>query len=144
MVPLATGFDLSSIFSSGTSGVASCAVTVTVAPALEPGAWNRRQKGPLCAFFEGVYEGRKILRRRQAFTAALKGIQTGLGRLNDMQVHCKLAHRLAHSKHAHPKQTEKAFAIGLLTGKERAEAAAILVDTVKVARNIANVKPFWR
>ena len=68
-----------------------------------------------CEFFESVYEGRKVERRRKVFTTTLKGIQSGLSRLNDMQVHCKLAHRFAHSRSGVPNQTEKAFAIGLLT-----------------------------
>ena len=89
------------------------------------------------------YQGRKIERRRKEFTAALKGIQSGLGRLNDMQVHSRLAHRFARSKHRVPKQTEKAFAIGLLTGRERAEEATIFADTVKAARKISDIKSFW-
>jgi CHAD domain-containing protein len=96
-----------------------------------------------CEFFESVYEGRKVERRRKVFTATLKGIQSGLGRLNDMQVHCRLAHRFAHSKSGVPNQAEKAFAIGLLTGREHAEAAAILADAVKAARNLSDTKPFW-
>ena len=43
-----------------------------------------------CEFFESVYEGRKVERRRKVFTTTLKGIQSGLSRLNDMQVHCRL------------------------------------------------------
>jgi triphosphatase len=96
-----------------------------------------------CEFFESVHNGRKAERRRKDFTAALKGIQTGLGRLNDMQVHCRLAHRFAHSRRDDPKQTEKAFAIGMLTGRERAKAAIVLADTVKAARKISDSKPFW-
>ena len=60
-----------------------------------------------------------------------------------MQVHCRLAHRFAHSRRGDPKQTEKAFAIGILTGRERAEAALVLADTVKAARKISDSKPFW-
>ena len=96
-----------------------------------------------CEFFESVYNGRKVERRRKEFTTILKAIQSGLGRLNDMQVHCRLAHRFAHSRRGDPKQTEKAFAIGMLTGRERAEAALVLVDTVKAARKISDSKPFW-
>ena len=96
-----------------------------------------------CEFFESVYQGRKIERRRKEFTAALKGIQSGLGRLNDMQVHSRLAHRFARSKHGVPKQTEKAFAIGLLTGRERADGSDDLRDTVKAARKISDIKSFW-
>ena len=96
-----------------------------------------------CEFFESVYNGRKVEHRRKEFTTILKAIQSGLGRLNDMQVHRRLAHRFAHSRHGDPKQTEKAFAIGMLTGRERAEAAVVLVDTVKAARKISDSKPFW-
>jgi hypothetical protein len=59
-------------------------------------------------------------------------------------VHGKLAHQFAHSRRGTSKQPEKAFAIGMLTGREHAKAAAILADTVKSARKIANVQPFWR
>jgi triphosphatase len=95
-----------------------------------------------CEFFESVYEGRKVERRRKVFTTTLKGIQSGLSRLNDMQVHCRLAHRFAHSRSGVPNQTEKAFAIGLLTSREHAEAAAVLADAVKAARKISDIKPF--
>ena len=79
---------------------------------------------------------------RKVFTTTLKGIQSGLSRLNDMQVHCRLAHRFAHSRSGVPNQTEKAFAIGLLTSREHAEAAAVLADAVKAARKISDIKPF--
>lgn len=97
-----------------------------------------------CEYFASVYEGRKAERRRKEFTAALKEIQSSLGRLNDMQVHGRLAHRFAHSRRRAAKQTEKAFAIGLLTGREHAEAAAILADALKAARKVSHAKPFWR
>ena len=97
-----------------------------------------------CEFFASAYEGRKAERRRKEFTATLKGIQSGLGRLNDMQVHDRLADRFAHSRRRAAKQTEKAFAIGLLTGREHAEAAVILGDALKAAGKISGTKPFWR
>jgi inorganic triphosphatase YgiF len=97
-----------------------------------------------CEFFTYVYEGRKAARRRKEFTATLKGIQSGLGRLNDVQVHGKLAHRFAHRSRRAARQTEKAFAIGLLAGREHAEVRAILVDAIKAARRISDAKPFWR
>lgn len=96
-----------------------------------------------CEFVASVYEGRKAARRRKKLTAALKGIQSGLGRLNDIEVHGRLAHRFAHSRRQASKQTEKAFAAGLLSGREHAEAAAILADALKAARKIADTKPFW-
>jgi hypothetical protein len=61
-----------------------------------------------------------------------------------MQVHGRLAHRFAHARRRAARQTEKAFAIGLLTGREHAEAAAILADALKAARKVSDTKPFWR
>ena len=95
-----------------------------------------------CEFFAGTYAGRKATRRRKVFTAALKEIQSGVGRLNDMQVHGRLVHRFAHARRRAARQTEKAFAIGLLTGREHAEAAVI--DALKAARKVSDTKPFWR
>jgi CHAD domain-containing protein len=97
-----------------------------------------------CEFFASVYEGHKCERRRQEFAAALKGIQSALGKLNDMQIHDRLARRFTHAKPGAAKQAQKAFAIGLLTGREHAEAEAILADATKAARRVAAVKPFWR
>jgi inorganic triphosphatase YgiF len=96
-----------------------------------------------CEFFANVYTGRKAARRRKEFAATLKGIQSGLGRLNDVQVHGRLAHRFAHPGRGAARQTEKAFAIGLLAGREHAEARAILADAIEAARKISDTKPFW-
>jgi triphosphatase len=96
-----------------------------------------------CEFFASVYEGRKPERRRKRLRAALKGIQSALGKLNDIQNHGKLAHRFAHPKSGLAKDTQKAFAIGLLTGREHAKAAAILSNARKAARKVSNAKPFW-
>src|SRR5262249_16923167 len=95
-----------------------------------------------CEFFASVYDGRKIERRRKELTAALKAIQTGLGRLNDIQVHGNLPPQLPRSARGTPNQPKKAFAIGLLTAREGAEAAGILANTVKSARKISDIKPF--
>jgi triphosphatase len=96
-----------------------------------------------CEFFAGVYDGRNAARRRNKLTATLKGLQSALGKLNDMQVHGKLAHRFVHPRPKVAKQTQKAFAIGLLTGRERAEAAVILAGARKAARKVSAAKPFW-
>ena len=61
--------------------------------------------------------------RRKKLIAALKRIQSALGKLNDIQVHGRLAHRFVRPRPGVAMQTQKAFAIGLLTGREHAEAA---------------------
>ena len=96
-----------------------------------------------CEFFASVYDGRNAERRRKKLTATLKGLQSALGKLNDMQVHGKLAHRFAHPRPGVAKQPQKAFAIGLLTGREHADAAAILDGARKAARKVSDAKPFW-
>jgi inorganic triphosphatase YgiF len=96
-----------------------------------------------CEFFATVYGGRNASRRRKKLTGTLKGLQSALGKLNDMQMHGKLAHRFVHRRGV-AKQPQKAFAIGLLTGRERAQAAAILDGARKAARKVLDTKPFWQ
>jgi inorganic triphosphatase YgiF len=96
-----------------------------------------------CKFFASVYQGRKAEARRLKLARASKGIQSALGKLNDIQVHDRLAHRLARTRPALTKQPEKAFAAGLLTGKEHARAAAILGDALKAASKLRKLTPFW-
>jgi triphosphatase len=96
-----------------------------------------------CGFFANVYLGGNSKRRRKTLTVALKGIQSALGKLNDAQVHDRLAHRFTHTGSGGAKQTQKAFAIGLLTGREHAQAASLLADARKAARKVSHTKPFW-
>lgn len=96
-----------------------------------------------CEFFAGVYDGGNARRRRDKLTAVLKRLQSALGKLNDMQVHDRLAHRLTRARRGVAKQPQKAFAIGLLTGREHAEAAALLDGARKAARKVSGAKPFW-
>jgi len=97
-----------------------------------------------CEFFASVYEGRKPERRRKKFTAALKGIQSALGKLNDMQVHGKLARQLTNRRPGDAKQTQTILAIGLLRGREDADTETILASALKAARKLPDIKPFWR
>jgi triphosphatase len=59
---------------------------------------------------------------RRAIDRALKGLQSALGGLNDMQVHAQLARGFARANTA----TQKAFAIGYLRGSEDARASELL------------------
>jgi triphosphatase len=96
-----------------------------------------------CEFFASLYDGGKAARRRKRLSAVLKGLQSALGKLNDMRVHDKLAQHFAQPKPGATKKTEKAFAIGLLTGKEHAEAAALLSAAIKAGRKVTKTQPFW-
>jgi triphosphatase len=96
-----------------------------------------------CEFFAGVYDGGKARRRRKELGATLKSLQSALGKLNDMQVHDQMARGFAKPKRGAKKKAQKAFAIGLLAGKEHAEAKTLLAAAVKAGRQVAGLKPFW-
>ncbi len=60
---------------------------------------------------------------------ALKGLQSALGGLNDMRVHAQWAHGFARANTA----SRKAFAAGVLTGREDACAGACSAKHLKQA-----------
>jgi inorganic triphosphatase YgiF len=71
-----------------------------------------------CEFLSSLYEDPKPECRRKTLIAALKRLQSALGTLNDIQVHGRLAHSFVHPRPGVAMQTQKAFAIGLLTGRK--------------------------
>ena len=73
-------------------------------------------------FFEALNPGGLRRKARRKTDRALKGLQSALGALNDMQVHLQLAQDLAGANAA----SRKAFAIGHLTGREEAGADDLL------------------
>jgi hypothetical protein len=54
-----------------------------------------------------------------------------------------MAHRLANSGARTANQAQKAFAIGLLTGRENVAATEILANAVTASRKLPDIKPFW-
>ena len=60
---------------------------------------------------------------------ALKNLQDALGNLNDMTVHARLAHDLAHINSA----THKAYAIGYLTGQEHVRSEQIVCEAMQAS-----------
>ena len=63
---------------------------------------------------------------------ALKSMQSALGDLNDMQVHARLAHGYARANTA----SRKAFAVGVLTGREDACAGAVLGKALEAGKQL--------
>jgi CHAD domain-containing protein len=74
---------------------------------------------------DGRGTGRKLDR-------ALKGLQSGLGNLNDMRVHLKLGHDFASAG----KAAQKAFAIGFVAGRERDSAKKVLMDVLAEGKRL--------
>lgn len=71
-------------------------------------------------FFGSLYDRGAAKRRLKRHGKALKSIQSALGKLNDMQVHEKIAGAFVNSKRRTKKKPQKAFAMGLISGKDRA------------------------
>ena len=67
-----------------------------------------------CEFFEVPIVRDVGKKRARKFDRSLKDLQSGLGKLNDMAIHARLASELARSS----KATQRAFAIGYLVGQE--------------------------
>ena len=71
-------------------------------------------------------------RSERKLDRALKKLQSGLGHLNDMQVHLQQAHGFARASTA----AQKAFAIGCLVGREEGSATDILADAIGAGKRL--------
>jgi inorganic triphosphatase YgiF len=94
-------------------------------------------------FFAALFPGKKAKRRRQAFAAALKGMQNALGRLNDIAAHKKISLDVARAGPVPPPGRRRAFAAGMVVGEETAQMAALLDEAAHAHGEFEKVKPFW-
>ena len=93
-------------------------------------------------FFAPLFSGKRASRRRKKFLNALERLQDTLGDLNDIVVHEDLITAMRRGRRrSNPK---RAFAAGLLTGREDARLDTALAAAVDAYAGIAKVKPFWR
>ena len=98
-------------------------------------------------FFANLFPGKKASRRRKKFLAALEGMQDYLGDLNDIAVHEDRITAIANGggrsrrRRGSPK---RAFAAGLLTGREDARLDAVLAHATDAYGALTTVKRFWR
>lgn len=86
-------------------------------------------------FFTELFQGKKTLRRRKKFTSALKRLQDGLGDLNDIAVDERLLARAS--------QPKRAFAAGLLTGRDEARENEAMSAALQGYAKLIEVKSFW-
>jgi inorganic triphosphatase YgiF len=97
-------------------------------------------------FFADLFPGRKASKRRKKFLSALERVQDCLGDLNDIAVHedriTAIANRRGRSRlRGSPK---RAFAAGLLTGREDARLDRVLESANDAHSALVRIKPFWR
>jgi inorganic triphosphatase YgiF len=94
-------------------------------------------------FLGGAFPGGKAKKRRRRFEAALGALQDCLGALNDVVVHEDLAAKVAEANGRARDGTERAFAVGLASGRQESNVDALTASAVKAGRAFAKAKRFW-
>ena len=92
-------------------------------------------------FFGDLFPGKRVSKRRKKFVVALEQLQDGLGELNDIMVDENLitATDLRHQR----SNRNRAFAAGLLIGREDASLDAAMAAATEGYAAFAEIKPFW-
>ncbi len=94
-------------------------------------------------FFACLYDCRGKRHRLKRHRTALEALQSSLGKLNDMRTHDAVASNFLRSQHRTAKKPQKAFALGLISGKDHAHIAALMHAATKAGKQLAAAKPFW-
>jgi len=98
-------------------------------------------------FFANLFPGKKASRRREKFLVALERVQDCLGDLNDIAVHEERITAIANERRPSGRRRgsqKRAFAAGLLTGREDARLDAVLESANDAHAALVRIKPFWR
>ena len=93
-------------------------------------------------FFASLFSNKRVVKRRKRFLGALERLQDGLGDLNDIAVHEK--HIAAMNVHHRRSNPSRAFAAGLLTGREDARTEAAITAANEAYLDLTKIKWFWR
>ena len=94
-------------------------------------------------FFEHLFAKRKAKKRLSRFRVRLKDLQDRLGALNDVKVHQELAPQIAAGRPPRKNGRARAFAAGIVTGREQSEIEPLLDAANADARKFGRVHPFW-
>ena len=98
-------------------------------------------------FFAGLFPGKKASKRREKFLSRLESVQDCLGDLNDIAVHEDRITAVADEGRRNRRRRgnpKRAFAAGLLTGREDARLDAVLQRATDAHKSLTRIKPFWR
>jgi inorganic triphosphatase YgiF len=97
-----------------------------------------------CEFFSGLFEGHKRIAQRNRLGRILKSLQDALGTLNDFDVHRRLSATVAHRGKRSREQSEKALAMGFITGQEQQEATRYIAGVKKTGTRLSELPKFWK
>jgi len=94
-------------------------------------------------FFVPLFTRPKAWKARKCLDKVLKSLQSSLGKVNDIAVHERLARQFASGTVRTKKRPQKAYAMGLLTGREQTRMRACLAAAAKAGKDMAKTRPFW-
>lgn len=86
-------------------------------------------------FFANVLNGPKSSGRMKRFLKTLEEMQDALGKLNDIDVHARLAQQIAGL--GKNKRLDESFALGFVSGVERDDIAAYIAAAAKAGKQLA-------
>ena len=95
-------------------------------------------------FFASLFASKRAVKRRKQFLSALERLQDGLGDLNDIAVHEKRITAMAIRRQRSRSTLTRAFAAGLLTGREDARIESAMAAATEAYAGLSKIKPFWR
>lgn len=94
-------------------------------------------------FFASLCARGTAKHRLNSHGTALKGLQSALGKLNDVRVHDKVAGDFVRTERRAKKKPQKAFAFGLISGKDHAHIATLMHAAIRAGKRLRASKPFW-
>jgi triphosphatase len=92
-------------------------------------------------FFASLFVSKRATKRRKQLGPVLVRLQDGLGELNDIAVD---EDRIAAIGIRHRSDPNRAFAAGVLTGREDARIEAAMAAATDAYAELRQIKPFWR
>ncbi len=92
-------------------------------------------------FFSSLFTAKRATERQKQFLAALERLQDGLGDLNDIAVHERRISAMGIRRRQ--SNVKRAFAAGLLTGREDARIEVAMKIATDAYADLARSKPFW-
>jgi triphosphatase len=95
-------------------------------------------------FFAGLFDKKRMRKRRRSFLAVLKDLQSALGGLNDVAAREQLGAAFAAKPRTTRAQPQRAFAAGWVTATEEARAKPLLKAAAKAGRALREEKRPWK
>jgi triphosphatase len=91
-------------------------------------------------FFGGMFTSKQAVKRRERFLEALERLQDGLGDLNDIAVHEERIAAIGTRRRQ--SSAKRAFAAGVLTGREHARVETVMKAAMQAYTDLAETN--WR